>query len=284
MANPTRPSARHALPPDTIRAALVPPYCGRTWTPTAARATTAVLTAAVHSIPRLDALVPRLKRDPANWIVLSPFRPRLRPIDQLAKTLALKLGSSSQWPALRDKLKASGGVEALATMGHDLQARDNAPNATVLLCIDQAEELFTIADATEAKQFLELLSASADPSLPFLVLLVLRSDYLDRLQRADGLGAPFDEISLKPLPLERLGEIIRGPAGLARIGVEDHLVIAATQDAAAATEERGVEPILPRLDQREERNGCASLIPSLLARIRQGCDEKHLSKIPSPLS
>ena len=41
--------------------------------------------------------VPRLKRDPHNWIVLPPFRPQLHPLDELAQVIAAGLGQATDW-------------------------------------------------------------------------------------------------------------------------------------------------------------------------------------------
>ncbi len=71
-----------------------------------------------------------------------------------------------------------------------------------------------------------------DERLPFLAVMSLRSDYLGRLQQEPSLQSRFDEFSLKPMPLERVREIIEGPAKVAGITVEDGLVTAAIADAS----------------------------------------------------
>lgn len=64
--------------------------------------------------------------------------------------------------------------------------------------------------------------------------MTLRSDFLDRLQAAgtDGLSARFEEVSLGPLPMAQIPQIIRGPARVADLEVEEALVQAAAADAA----------------------------------------------------
>ncbi len=96
--------------------------------------------------------------------------------------------------------------------------------------IDQGEELFSVSDAEEATRFFELLSVALEGDTSFLALLVIRSDQLGSLLKAK--GPRFEEIFLKPLPLERVGEIIRGPAKLVGIEVEEGLIAAAIKDAA----------------------------------------------------
>ena len=66
----------------------------------------------------------------------------------------------------------------------DLRAASGQNEAQILISIDQAEELFGTADKAEAATFMQVLNAMQDPSLPFLVVLAMRSDYLGELQKA----------------------------------------------------------------------------------------------------
>ncbi len=58
-----------------------------------------------------------------------------------------------------------------------------------------------------------------------------RSDFLGYLQQEWGLAAPFEQFSLKPMPLERVRDIVLGPAKLAGITVDDALVTEMMADA-----------------------------------------------------
>ncbi len=40
-------------------------------------------------------MIPRLERDPGNWVVLPPIRPRSQPVDALARAASMKLGGES---------------------------------------------------------------------------------------------------------------------------------------------------------------------------------------------
>jgi WD40 repeat protein len=207
-------------------------------------------------------LLPRLKRDKANWIALPPFRPQVHPLDELAQSVAIALGAaapnqvaSSQiaagqvapgqvasgqvpsrpgadWRHWRDAFAAPDLVRTLSGLAGDLRAACGQNEAQILISIDQAEELFGTADKDEAAKFFELLNAMQDSSLPFLVVLAMRSDYLGELQKAPGLTAAFEEFSLKPMPLDRVRDIIEGPARVAGLTVDEDLVVAAMNDAA----------------------------------------------------
>ena len=176
-------------------------------------------------------IVPRLKRDPHNWIVLSPFRPQLRPLDELAQAIATGLGVGSNWRQWRDAFESENVVRELGDLARDLRALHGQNEAQILLIIDQGEELFASSDTKLTGQFFHVLNALLDERLPFLAAMSLRSDYLGRLQQETVITAPFEQFSLKPMPLERVREIIDGPAKVAGMLVDDGLVVAASTDA-----------------------------------------------------
>ena len=49
-------------------------------------------------------VLPRLKKDPRNWIMLPVFRPKTHPVDELAKVLALAAEQPGEWQGARDML------------------------------------------------------------------------------------------------------------------------------------------------------------------------------------
>ena len=120
---------------------------------------------------------------------------------------------------------------ALKAVADDLQMARKANEAQILISIDQAEELFSTAEPAQAKRFSEILNHALSGGLPFIALMGMRADFLGNLQKAEYLTARFEEISLKPMPLSRIPQIIEGPAKVAGIKVENTLVSAATHDA-----------------------------------------------------
>jgi WD40 repeat protein len=177
-------------------------------------------------------VLPRLKRDKRNWIVLPPFRPQLHPLEELAQAVAIALGPGADWRHWRDALASEELTRTLSDLARDLRATHGANEAQILITVDQAEELFGAAEKTGAEPFLRVLNGLQDERLPFLVAMTLRADYLGALQQSPVLTAPFEEFSLKPMPLVRVRDVIEGPARVAGLTVDDALVAAAINDAA----------------------------------------------------
>ena len=181
-------------------------------------------------------VIPRLQRSGQGWLTLPPLRPQSQPCQALAQVLALALGRGPEWRELeRELLQVEASAQPLPffrRLAADLRMVAAAPEGPILLVIDQAEELFAVAEPQEAARFFRLLSQAMHPDLPFLALLTLRSDVLARLQSAEGLTVPFEQVSLPPLPMERIPEVIHGPAQVAGLAVEPAFVQAAVADAA----------------------------------------------------
>ncbi len=177
-------------------------------------------------------VLPRLKQDKHNWIVLPPFRPQIQPLEELAQAVAIALGPDADWQLWRDVFAAEDLTGTLSDLARNLRAARGANEAQILITIDQAEELFGAAEKKEAEKFLGVINNFLDERLPFLVVMALRSDYLGQLQQAPALLAEPEVFPLKSMPLIRIRDIIEGPARIAGFTVEDALVMAAMRDAA----------------------------------------------------
>src|SRR5215472_9011582 len=109
-------------------------------------------------------IIPRLRRNPEQWIIVPPFRPLGRPFDSLASAISEifeQSGERREWKELQG-LVSDGTGEPLAALVRELPFRTHRPEATVLLCIDQLEELFTLSPREEAKRFLGTVRAAAE--------------------------------------------------------------------------------------------------------------------------
>jgi hypothetical protein len=176
-------------------------------------------------------VIPRLKRAGRNWIVVPPMRPRLHPVDELATALAMARDPPVDWAKVRDDLIGTDPCRALEGFSRSLLGEARANEARILIPIDQAEELFGVADPDEALRFMAILSQALSERLPFMAVMTIRSDFLGQLQSAASLTARFEEFSLGPLPLARIPQVIEGPARRTGLRVEDEFVQQAAHDA-----------------------------------------------------
>jgi WD40 repeat protein len=191
-------------------------------------------------------VLPRLRRSGRGWLVVPPFRPQSQPCQELARALAIAAGSGANWSVVhRSLLKGdrSGTLPAvLQEIAGNLRMAGSANEAQILLSIDQGEELFGGLDQEEVQRFFRILSASMGDDLPFLAVMTLRSEFLGRLQAAekDGLTASFENVSLAPMAMAQIPAIIKGPARVAGLQVEEAFV----QQAAVDAETEDALPLL----------------------------------------
>lgn len=176
-------------------------------------------------------VIPRIKRDRRNWIVLPPMRPQSHPVDELARAVAIALEQGADWRSWRDQLNGADLARTLNDLASDLRMQTGANEAHILIPVDQGEELFGASDPAEADRFFEILTAAMSEDLPFLAVLAQRSDFLEKLQSADKLTVRFEEFSLGPLPPTGIPQVIEGPARVAGLGIDDGLVLQASKDA-----------------------------------------------------
>ncbi|PPK73910.1 WD40 repeat protein [Methylobacter tundripaludum] len=185
-------------------------------------------------------LLPRLKRDDRHFYTLPVIRPEREPI---FGQHGLASGLQKSHVDLKLPVRNLGNIKTAISKGPIelvslLQALQQAarsrllastddkstPTPTLILSIDQAEELFNVDAGKEAKDFLsligEVLRADANISqLPIIIIFTIRSDRYEPLQTAPELAGlqsiVYDD--LKPMPPDRFREVILGPAKRASI-------------------------------------------------------------------
>jgi formylglycine-generating enzyme required for sulfatase activity len=161
-------------------------------------------------------VLPKLKRANkgarAAWVVVPPFIGG-RALDGLALSLAQAFkdaGQQRELSALQDRLSSASDLRALAS---ELMLAHGAPEGSVLLVLDQLEEVFGTPEGSDARAMLRfLLDASADGGSPVVVLATLRSDFLNGFQLFEGAAESYEKVTLDPMPRFRFGEVIEGPA------------------------------------------------------------------------
>ena len=214
-------------------------------------------------------IFPRLARDDRNFLPLPVIRPERAAINghtgfvSALEEAFYALGIATT----RAKLRAAveGGASTLRSMLQMLidKAAPRSPNAdtapkppTLIISIDQGEELFGAEGQDEAQALLALLCAVLVEDAPALIVLfAIRSDSYAHLQEAKLLEGirkiPFD---LGPMPRGSYAEVIKGPArrleGTKRpLEVEDALVDSLLGDIDAG----GAKDALPLLAFTLER-------------------------------
>lgn len=193
-------------------------------------------------------VIPRLKKQPAEWLPVPPFRPQEDPLVELAMALSTAFdqhGTPRAWDTLRTELHAAAAqnpVDGRTLLGlvRDLTMAAKQPEATVLLTIDQAEELFGYSAPETATCFLRLLRAALETAdRRLMAVATMRSDFLGEFQSHPVLQDQAGEyahhflyqaVPVDPMPLRNFPQIIGGPARLAGLELEEGLVEAMVRD------------------------------------------------------
>jgi hypothetical protein len=218
-------------------------------------------------------IVPRLSRDDDRWQVVPPFRPGADPLRELSVSLAEALqrnGKAASAEGLHDLLKNPDpaiAAAALVEIANEIRIAAGHREASVVLVVDQLEELLTYGSGTGAQQLLPLLEvALSTPATPLIVISTLRSDFLGDLQLDPSAKTlSVENLQLGPMPKERLFNVIEGPAKLAALRLELGLSQAMVED----TETNDALPLLAfTLRELYERFGADKLLT--LDEYREG--------------
>ena len=250
-------------------------------------------------------VIPRLNKQPAAWLPVPPFRPQEDPLEELAVALSAafnKYGAPRAWDELRTGLHSAAARDPvdgriLPSLVRDLTMAAKQPEATVLLTIDQTEELFGYSPAEAAKRFLRLLRAALETTDRRLITLAtMRSDFLGEFQNHSVLQDQAGEyahhfryqaVPVDPIPLRNFPQIIEGPARLGGLQLEDGLVEAMVRDTGT----RDALPLLAftlrRLYERHGQDGCLEIrdyeaLGGLEGSIREEANRLLEEAQPSP--
>jgi WD40 repeat protein len=187
-------------------------------------------------------VLPRLRHKTADteWIVLPTLRygeqanEQRTVFDQLAVNLTelfpKDFAGTPDWKVLRTKMISADVKETVKVFletAQDLALARNCSNASVLVAVDQFEELLTPSAGPIARQFLRFLRELLHcRNGQLLVIATMRSDHLDIYeQSSEVLDAPFFQPwRLGPFPPERIEEVIRKPLSRAQVEITDELV------------------------------------------------------------
>jgi hypothetical protein len=198
-------------------------------------------------------IIPRLRREAPAWLPLRAFRPGADPLLNFAEALARTLADFGRIEAqgvIRDRLfdawfNAERGERAdlteaglaaleqsLALEGRKLRAAADRSSASILISVDQAEEIARADDESgqALADYLRVALASAESS--WQLAFTVRSDGLSELQshrRFQDLEARGYD--LRAVPAFRFGDVVEQPARRYGVEVDGHLVDAVMEDA-----------------------------------------------------
>jgi tetratricopeptide (TPR) repeat protein len=169
-------------------------------------------------------VLPQLERRRSHWLLLPVMRPEKAPLEAFTKTLAQHLGRENDWRALYEDLRDPNAARRIAQIIQDLRVGERRV-ATIVLPIDQFEEVFTVAEPGERASLLTLLATILDPvlGLPLMVIATGRADVLQGVLETSALAPLMDTTPLLPMPLNRIPQLVRGPAAVASLVVEPGL-------------------------------------------------------------
>jgi energy-coupling factor transporter ATP-binding protein EcfA2 len=176
-------------------------------------------------------VLPQLSRRRRKWVVLPYIRPEKAPLESLAKSVVQQIEEPDDWRVWHAKLGSAAAIDHVEELLKDIRVGD-ARAATVLLPIDQFEEVFTVATPVERATFLHLLACAVDPArdLPFMVIATGRSDVLEGLLEGGELAQLTEPYALMPMPLDRVPRLVEGPAQMVALNVEKGLAEAIAHD------------------------------------------------------
>ena len=211
-------------------------------------------------------LIARLKRDQENFVVLPVIRPErsaLTGVRGLAASLGREPSQLNSPECVAEALMdlRSPIIEQLRHFADLAHNGRSVPSPTIVIPIDQAEELFA-AENIEATQALEMLASALRVDENVIIIATIRSDTFENLQNerrfTDIDSLPF---SLPGIPQGAFKEVIEGPARLSNppLMIEPALTDRLLQDLAAADALPLLAFTLERLSLRHRYGGTITL-------------------------
>ena len=162
-----------------------------------------------------------------------------------------------------DSCNAAPAVQAL----HDfiirlVGASGLGADANVVLVIDQLEEVFFSSENSSSRQLLDLVFAiTRRQTTPMVVLTTMRSDFLNLFQTFPNASENYEKVTLDPMLPEKFKSVIKGPACLFDIDIEDDLT-----------------------DRLIKDTSCKDALPLLALTLKKLYDDHNKNKSKFPLT
>lgn len=203
-------------------------------------------------------LIPQLRKQ-GGWLVLAPMKPGHDPLRNLARLLARAMHAPERAEELNRALRDRPGT--LVQVIDELQDYASASTHSVLLVLDQAEELVTITPAGERKAFIEVLRSTFTSESSVWTIATVRSELLNRVLTVAGLADILRETKLiGPLARAQLFQVVRNPARRAGLELEEGLVARLVDDTVGGDALPLLAYTLQRLWVRQVASGRPALI------------------------
>ncbi len=200
-------------------------------------------------------VLPYLSRSPTDWITLRPFKPGADPVVSLLKSLtsALESDLASAVTMLDSDPKLN--VIAMA----EKLCRGHSDDVTILIAIDQFEELFSITSPEKRQCFAEILRIMLEEKGNrgrFQALATIRSDRLGEFLAIDGFDVTHEALTISSMAKGRLRSVIEGPSRVVGLALEPALVDQILVDSISG---RDVLPLIAfalrdMYERRENKN------------------------------
>ena len=214
-------------------------------------------------------ILPRLQRDDGNFLVLPVLRPERAAINGesgLVRSIEIAMQAQSLMQTRAEIRATVGGgssklIPLLASLVDQarptrLSGESEAKPPTLVVPIDQGEELFLAEGATEAEPLFVLMRDLLTAAAPnVIVVFTMRSDSYERLQTAKALESISQQtLSLPPLARGSYQDVIEGPTERLKDGPRALTIEPAlTQALLADIEAGGGRDALPLLAFTLER-------------------------------
>lgn len=202
-------------------------------------------------------VIPRLRREPRSWLPLRVFRPGIDALDGFARALSQTLADHGTAEApgeiramLEGALAEGAGPEALLDaldrLAEKLRSAAGSPGATILISVDQVEELLR-DDSPAAARLIACLAAASEGRRGWMTAMTIRADRLPDLQAHPGFGQLKTRgYDLRQMPPFRFSDVMEQPAARYGVRLAPELVDALMDDAP----ERDALPLLAFALQR----------------------------------
>lgn len=197
-------------------------------------------------------VIPRLRRETPAWLPLRAFRPGGDPLLNFAEAITRTLedfGAAEAHGVLRRNMMAAWRdaerdaqgaltetgrqalVDAFEQIGAFLRRSANRPEATILISVDQAEEIAR-SEGESGEALGDYLRAATAAKSEWLLALTIRTDSFPELQshrRFRSIEA--NGYDLRALPVFRFNDVVEAPAERYGVRVDAALVDTLMEDA-----------------------------------------------------